>query len=229
METATAERDPRPLSYFASAHAYTRGNPGGLLYWVWWMGLGYFARTFFKARVTGRENVPREGPVLIAPNHASSWDHCLLTSTAGRRISIMAKSELFHFPVRRFWSHCGAFPVRRGWGDEEALATARSVLDGAGAVLIYCEGTRSKDGSLASRPRTGIGRLALETGAPVLPVAINWTHRLSVWRGGIRVKYGKAEHYGKIENPTRDQGKAVSAEIFRRIEDLYRPSDPQGA
>jgi 1-acyl-sn-glycerol-3-phosphate acyltransferase len=143
----------------------------------------------------------------------------------------MAKSDIFHFPVKTFWSLCGAFPVRRGYGDEAAFVTARSVLAAGGAVLIYCEGTRSRDGSLAARPRTGIGRLALETGAPVVPVAINETHRIREWRKGsiprVRVQYGQARTYDRLEAPSREQTMVVAHDIFGRIGDLHRASKVQ--
>src|SRR3546814_19347468 len=85
----------------------------------------------------------------------------------------MAKSQLFKWPLSWVYKHGGVFPVRRGARDDEAFVTARHTLDNGGCVAMYCEGGRSRTGKLAERAKPGIGRLALGSGATIVPVAIH--------------------------------------------------------
>src|ERR1700684_844950 len=85
----------------------------------------------------------------------------------------MAKSQLFHGPLGWILRHGGAFPVRRGRGDEKSIETALGILAAGGVIVIYPEGGRSRSSHIGERARSGVGRLALESGAPVIPVAIH--------------------------------------------------------
>jgi 1-acyl-sn-glycerol-3-phosphate acyltransferase len=117
------------------------------------------------------------------------------------------------------------FPVRRGHRDEETFVTARSILDREGCVAMYPEAGRSRTGSLSESVKPGIGRLALQSGAPVVPVAIHGSSRVRNWRRGqfpmVTVQYGDPIRYAVIENPTREQQQAVAEEIFAEVRDLY--------
>jgi 1-acyl-sn-glycerol-3-phosphate acyltransferase len=117
------------------------------------------------------------------------------------------------------------FPLRRGHRDEEAFVTARAILERGGAVAMYCEGTRSRDGKLSDRPKPGIGRLALETGAPIVPVAIHGSAKVRNWRKGefpkVTVQYGDPIQFEAAETPSRDQQMAVAEEIFGEIRVLH--------
>src|SRR6202035_3344847 len=119
------------------------------------------------------ENVPGSGPVILAPNHFSFMDHFLLGCYIRRKVRFMAKSQLFKRPMQFIYTHGGVFPVRRGARDEEAFITADAILERGGAVAMYCEGGRSRTGKVSEQAKRGIGRLALETGAPVVPIAIH--------------------------------------------------------
>ena len=90
------------------------------------------------------------------------------------------------------YTHGGVFPVRRGYRDEEAFVTADGILARGGAIVMYCEGGRSRTGELSAEPRRGIGRLALESGAPVVPVAIHGSSHVRNWRRGQFPKVGCA-------------------------------------
>ena len=102
--------------------------------------------------------MPAHGPVLLAPNHFSFWDHFFVAVLLRREVHFMAKSQLFKPPVLDFIiNHGGVFPVRRGQRDEEAFITAHTIFDRGGMVLMYAEGGRSRTGSWASPSRASAG------------------------------------------------------------------------
>jgi 1-acyl-sn-glycerol-3-phosphate acyltransferase len=137
-----------------------------------------FMRLYFRLRITGAERIPREGPVIIAPNHKSFWDSFFIAAATRRPVRYMGKSELFEKGAARLLVSLGAFPVRRGTADEEALETARTVLRQGGVLALFPEGTRVRDPDELGEPRSGAGRLALEIGVPLLPAAISGTENL---------------------------------------------------
>jgi len=135
--------------------------------------------------VTGRENVPLTGPVMLASNHLSFIDSIAIPLVAPRRVGYLAKVEYWQGPglsgwlTRSLFTALGALPVERGThrAAQAALDTALGVLQGGGAFGIYPEGTRSRDGRLA-RGKTGVAWLALTAGCPVVPVAVAGTERI---------------------------------------------------
>jgi 1-acyl-sn-glycerol-3-phosphate acyltransferase len=137
-----------------------------------------FMRLYFGLRVSGSDRVPRDGPVIIAPNHKSFWDSFFIGASTKRHVRFMGKSELFEKPYGRLLVRLGAFPVRRGSSDEDALETARTVLRQGGVLALFPEGTRIRDPDRLGSPRSGVGRLALEAGATLVPAAISGTQRL---------------------------------------------------
>jgi 1-acyl-sn-glycerol-3-phosphate acyltransferase len=137
-----------------------------------------FMRVWFGLRWEGVERIPAEGPVIIAPNHKSFWDAFFLGVAAGRHVRFMGKTELFEGRLGRLFVRLGAFPVRRGKADEDALETARVILRQGGVLALFPEGTRIRDPDALGEPRSGAGRLALETGAPLVPAAISGSERL---------------------------------------------------
>ena len=181
---AQVYKDPRPESYFdalprARPHARAR------------LGLRGRADRDVPHRLDvlprprpGAEKVPSTGPVILAPNHFSFMDHFFVGAFIRRRVRFVAKSQLFKPPMQWIYSHGGVFPVRRGYQDEEAFITAEAILERGGAIVMYCEGGRSRTGEISALPRRGIGRLALESGAPVVPVAIHGSSHVRNWRRG---------------------------------------------
>jgi 1-acyl-sn-glycerol-3-phosphate acyltransferase len=137
-----------------------------------------FMRVYFRLRITGAERIPREGPVIITPNHKSFWDSFFIAAATRRPVRYMGKSELFEKGAGRLLVALGAFPVRRGEADDEALETARAVLRQGGVLALFPEGTRVRDPDELGEPRSGAGRLALEIGVPLLPAAISGTENL---------------------------------------------------
>jgi 1-acyl-sn-glycerol-3-phosphate acyltransferase len=154
-------------------------NPGGTIraamtYWVLKYSLGPFVRYFYRVRVEGLAHVPPSGPAILASNHVSFSDSVFLPYVLRRRITFVAKAEYFE-DTRTAWLFraLGQIPIKRegGSASERALDAAREVLDQGGLFGIYPEGTRSPDGRLY-KGHTGVARLALQTGAPVLAVAM---------------------------------------------------------
>ena len=223
--TAASHRDPRPAEHFEAFHRRTREREPDAVYEVVRVLTTMWAFSFFRARSISSEKVPQSGPVILAPNHGSFMDHFLLAAFIRRKVCFMAKSQLFQPPAQWIYTHGGVFPLRRGHRDEEAFVTAREVLGRGGTVAMYCEGSRSRDGKLNERPKPGIGRLALETGAAVVPVAIYGSSKVRNWRKGefpkVTVQYGDPIRFEAVENPSRDQQVAVAEAIFDEIRVLY--------
>ena len=138
-----------------------------------------------RMRVTGRENVPATGPVILASNHLSFIDSMVIPLSAPRRVHYLAKAEYFTgtgvggWLTRTLFTGLGAMPVQRqtSRAAQEALDTALAVLRRGEGFGIYPEGTRSRDGRLA-RGKTGVAWLALTADCPVVPVAVSGTDRV---------------------------------------------------
>lgn len=135
-------------------------------------------RLWLRVRLSGVENVPEEGPAIVAANHKNFLDPFLLGLATRRRLRFMAKAELFRWPLGRILVGVGAFPVRRGEADDESLTTARAILQGGGVIVMFLEGTRVGAADVLGAPHHGSARLALATGVPIVPVAITGTSRL---------------------------------------------------
>jgi len=218
-------RDERPAEHFDAFHERSRTREPDYVYEVVRVLTTLYALTCFRARTISSEKVPQSGPIILAPNHGSFMDHFFLGGFLRRKVQFMAKSQHFQPPLQYVYSHGGVFPVRRGHRDEEAFVTTRAILDRGGAIAMYCEGSRSRDGKLSDRPKPGIGRLALETGVPIVPVAIHGSSKVRNWRRGefpkVTVQFGDPIRYEAVQSPTRDQQMAVAEEVFGEIKVLY--------
>ena len=226
---AQVYKDPRPKEYFDRFHARTRARKPDWVYEAVRIVTSLYAWTFFRARAIDAQKVPVSGPVILAPNHVSFMDHFFAGAFIRRRVNFMAKSQLFARPMQFIFTHGGVFPVRRGHQDEEAFITAAGILERGGAIVMYSEGGRSRSGTLSEQPKRGIGRLALISGATVVPMAIHGSSRVRNWKRGqfpkVTVRYGDAVRWPRIEEPTRDQQQAVANEILGRIKQLYATLD----
>jgi glycerol-3-phosphate dehydrogenase (NAD(P)+) len=172
----------------------------------------------------GREHARVKGPLIVASNHRSFLDPFAIAMTLpwGRPLHYVAKVELFGSRWQGWLlNRLGAYPVRRGQSDDETLVTSRSVLERGGAICIFPEGTRIRSGSLA-RPKRGFGRLALETGAAVLPVAVQGSDQ--VRRGmlfrprKVRVRAGRALTFPRTDSPSPALANSVGARVWPVIE-----------
>ena len=186
--------DQRPKEFFDRYHERSRTREPDWVYDVVRIVTSLYAWSFFRTRGISVEKVPDEGPVILAPNHFSFMDHFFVGAPIRRRVRFMAKSQLFRPPMQWIYSHGGVFPVRRGAGDEEAFVTANTILARGGAIVMYCEGGRSRSGRLGERARRGIGRLALESGATVVPIAIHGSSQVRNWKRlrfpKVTIQYG---------------------------------------
>jgi len=195
----------------------TRGvNP--LVYWITRALFQPFFHLWFRMSRIGRERIPADGPVLLAANHRSFLDPFLIATMVRRPVFFMAKRELFaHRLVAWYLNNLGAFPIDRHNADADALATARSLLERGECVVIFPEGTRTRPGALGS-PRRGVGRLALETGAPVVPLALIGTEAIRRgWRirpHKVRLRAGRALTFPRVERPSAQLAGAVTERIW---------------
>jgi 1-acyl-sn-glycerol-3-phosphate acyltransferase len=135
------------------------------------------SKVFFRPDVVGAENIPRSGPVLIAPIHRSNVDFVFTLFISPRKVFFMAKDSLFHVPLLgRLITHLGAFPVRRGSADRESMSLAEEVLRQGHALVLFPEGTR-KEGLSVAPLHDGAMFVAARTGAMVVPVGIGGSDR----------------------------------------------------
>src|SRR5215207_4709550 len=229
---AQVYKDPRPKEYFDRFHERSRTRDPDWVYEVVRVATTLYSWVFFRTRGLAADKVPGTGPVILAPNHFSFMDHFFLGVSIRRKVRFMAKSQLFARPMQWIYTHGGVFPVRRGYADEDAFVTATSVLARGGTVAMYCEGGRSRTGQLSEKPKRGIGRLALMSGAPVVPVAIHGSSKVRNWKRlqfpKVTDRYGDPIVWDKVEDPTREQQQAVAEDIFAAIRALYAELEADG-
>jgi 1-acyl-sn-glycerol-3-phosphate acyltransferase len=217
-------KDPRPAEYFDQFHESSRRGS------VWMYPIARAVLTLptiliYRVRAIGRENVPRQGALVLAPNHFSQLDHFFAGVYMRRKVRFMAKSQLFGPPVLTFiFKHGGVFPVRRGHRDEEAFRTAFELLDQGEMLLVYAEGGRQRSGELGE-PKPGIGRIALETGAPIVPVAIFGSARVRRWKRlsfpRVTVQFGKPISFPVEKGASRERQIEAATAVFDEVKRMY--------
>lgn len=217
-------KDDRPAEYFDQFHAAARKGAGWTYTFVRIL-ITLPTLLIYRVRAIGVENVPKQGALVLAPNHFSQMDHFFVGVYLRRKIRFMAKSQLFGPPVLTYiYKHGGAFPVRRGHHDEEAFKTAFTILDQGEMLLVYAEGGRSRSGKLGE-VKPGLGRIALESGAPVVPVAIHGSERVRRWKRfrfpKVTVQFGEPLSFPVEEEPGRERQLEASGEIFGRVREMY--------
>jgi 1-acyl-sn-glycerol-3-phosphate acyltransferase len=168
-----------------------------MLYWIGWSLFKFILIVFGRWRVSGQENVPKEGPVILAPNHVSFADPPTAGCALYRQVRYMAKIELFKIPILgALIRGVGAFPVKQNTADRAAIKKALEFLSKGEIVCIFPEGGRSKDGKLM-KAQAGLGMIALKSKAPVVPVALIGTDKLLplhspfIHFARVKVRYGK--------------------------------------
>jgi 1-acyl-sn-glycerol-3-phosphate acyltransferase len=218
--------DPRPAHYFDRFHARARTREPDWVY-SFIKTVSYpYCRLAYRLHANGLERVPREGPVILAPNHFSAMDHWFVGILLPRQVRFMAKSQLFKGPFLEFiMAHSGAFPVRRGQHDEQAITTALTILRRDGVLVIYPEGGRSRSGQIGASARPGVGRLALESAAPVVPVALSGSEKARNWRRldfpAVTVAYGQPLHFGAEPGAGRERQQEVADQVLKAVRSEY--------
>jgi glycerol-3-phosphate dehydrogenase (NAD(P)+) len=205
---------PRPLSLY---HERTRRRGvNSLVYWPlrWILKPGILV--YFRLRRLGTEHIP-EGGVILASNHRSFLDPFAIGCCLGRPIYFVAKQELFKNPLLGWILNClGAFPIKRGASDEESVKTSLALLEDGHPVVIFPEGTRIRTGSLGSAKR-GVGRLALQSGKPVVPIAVtNSEQARRGWRirpVRVHLRCGPALTFPRVDDPSP----FLAGEVTERI------------
>jgi 1-acyl-sn-glycerol-3-phosphate acyltransferase len=225
-------KDPRPAEYFTRFHDRARSREPDWVYDFARIVLTPPTLLFYRTRAIGTENVPASGPVILAPNHFSQMDHFFAGVFLRRKIRFMAKSQLFGPPVlTSIFTHGGVFPIRRGHHDEEAFKTAYTILDRGDCMLIYVEGGRSRSGGLG-QPRPGVGRIALESGIPVIPVAIHGSAGVRGWKRlrfpKVTVQFGEPVSFPVESSPSRERQQEIANEVFDRVRAMYVALEEQG-
>lgn len=204
-----------------------------MLYWfLKWIALGPFLRVIFRPHTQGLDNVPPEGPAILACNHLSYSDWLFMPLTLTRRVTFVAKAEYFTTPgikgffQKMFFSGVGQVPIDRASGSAAAgaMKSAAQILDKGDLFGIFPEGTRSHDGKLY-RGKTGVARLALTTGVPVVPVAVVGTDVVAppgkTFGSFTRphVRYGKPLDFSRYAGMENDRFvlRSVTDEIMYEI------------
>ena len=198
-----------------------------MFYWVTKYTLGVTLKIIFRPRARGVRNVPRRGPVILASNHLSFSDHFFGPLPIPRKVIFLAKSEYFTgrglkgLISRAFFAGVGQIPVDRAGGaaGEQAIRTGLQVLAAGHVLGIYPEGTRSPDGRLY-RGKTGVARLAIESGAPVVPCAMIDTFRFqpptTIWPNP---RYRPGVRFGEPLDFSRYRGQQADGLLLRTVTD----------
>lgn len=210
---------------FQRYHAFAREHGvNRFLYSLARLFLLPFFLIWFRLERQGREHARGQGGLIVAANHRSFLDPFVIGALLPwrRHIQFLAKVELFEKRWQGWLlNRLGAFPIRRGQSDETAMVTAARAVERGGTVVIFPEGTRIRRGSLA-RPKRGVGRLALETGAAVLPVAVTGTeHVRRRWRirpRKVRLRAGAPMTFPRTERPSPSLAATVTDRIWPNIE-----------
>lgn len=190
-----------------------------MLYKVMKFLFGPFLKVLFKLETEGLENIPKEGPAILASNHFSFLDHFLLPAVVDREITFIAKAELFENKLWCFLlTHWGQISVQRGTGDNSAINRALEVLEKRELFGIYPEGTRTRDGKL-HRGHTGVARISLISGAPVIPVGMIGTYDI-LPRKAVMPKFQKAGiKIGKPMDFSMHAGQENDRELVQKLTD----------
>jgi 1-acyl-sn-glycerol-3-phosphate acyltransferase len=201
-----------------------------LFYWfLKFVGIGPVVRVLFRPRAEGTEHVPAKGAAILASNHLSAADWIFMPMSIRRRVTFLAKAEYFTgsgvkgFLQRSFFTGAGQVPIDRTSASaaEDAIQTGLGILRDGNLLGIYPEGTRSPDGRLF-RGKIGVARMALQTGVPVVPVAMCYrTRKLPFGRKIMRVtvRFGEPLDFSRYEGLAGDRfvERSITDEIMYEI------------
>jgi 1-acyl-sn-glycerol-3-phosphate acyltransferase len=203
---------------------------GAVFYRISKLILSPILRAYFDVTSEGDQNIPKKGPAIIAANHLSALDSAFIPLVVPRKITYVAKAEYFEkWYSRLIFKAWGQIPLDRSGGSasQAALDQARQVLEEGGLFGIYPEGTRSLDGRL-HKGHTGVARLALATGAPVIPTGIRGSFEVMPKgaripkRGAVHIAFGRPLRYSKerLSMPEKVALRLITDEIMYEIQQL---------
>ena len=175
----------------------------------------------FTVKVTGYDNIPSEGRVVLCSNHFNFWDPVLIAAFMKRKVHFMAKAELFQYPILKWiLTRLGAFPVKRGVGDRKALKSAIDLLENDKVFGIFPEGTRSKTGEI-QKGEPGLSYIALKGKSPIIPIGIVGNYKLF---SNIQINIGQPmnlEHYYE-KKVSSDELQEISDRVIEQIISLRK-------
>lgn len=211
---------------YEEAHAYARDKGVSKPLYTVVRGVAVpFMRLCWGLRIEGAEHVPVEGAAIITPNHKSFFDSFFLAAATKRHLRFMGKSELFEGRKGKLLIGLGAFPVRRGSSDTEALETARVILAQGGLLSLFPEGTRIRDPDELGTPKRGAVRLALESGAPLIPAAITGTEKLFAGPlprpRTVRVAFGAKVPVDQMPATPESAGEVLDDHLWPQVEEEF--------
>jgi 1-acyl-sn-glycerol-3-phosphate acyltransferase len=213
----------------SNEEAHRLAREKGVSRWLYALVRGIVSplfRLYFRMHVSGADCIPADGPAIVAPNHKSFLDSFFIGVCTRRHVRFMAKTELIEARYGPLLVRLGAFPVRRGQADADALETARIVLKQGGLLALFPEGTRVRDPDHLGHPHRGAGRLALETGAPLVPCAITGTEK--IFRGGfpvprrVQVAFSPPIQVSELAATPDAAATLVSETLWPEVEGSYR-------
>lgn len=220
IEPQENQSPEKPLGSKKAEQTYKWSLASRVVYSVSRFFLWLLVKILFRARYEGTENVPKEGPVLLAPNHASYIDPPLVGAGVPRRITFLAKEELFR-GLLGWWIHTvGGKPVFRGKGDVGVFRIAEKAFQNGEVLLLFPEGTRTHDGRLQPM-RDGIGLIVKRTGVPLVPVGVVGTyeawsrHRKFPKLLKVTVRYGKPLDFSQLAEGST--GREAYREIVNKL------------
>jgi 1-acyl-sn-glycerol-3-phosphate acyltransferase len=208
-----------PWGYPLKGHGDT-----GLYTFLRWLAVPFFGG-IYRCRVYGAEHLPRTGPAMVVMTHKAFWDPVIAGMIFDRPLRFMAKKELFVNPwAAKFIGSLGAFPLDRGAGDREALKTALAILERGEILLMFPEGHRQRDDAVHEF-MPGVGMIALRSGAPVIPLAMDGTQYMQ--RGGkpglpaLRGLVGPAVDLGDITTRNSKAYREAAQRMHEAVAGLY--------
>jgi len=182
--------------------------------------LRFLSWVLFRPTVVGIENIPLEGPVLIAPIHRSNVDFAFTLFISPRKVFFMAKDSIFRVPLLGpLVTHLGAFPIKRGSADRESMGLAEEVLRRGHALVLFPEGTR-KEGLSVQTLHDGAMFVAARTGAVVVPVGIGGSER-AMPLGAKMPRFAKIRIVvGEPISPPSSEGRVARSSVTQKSEEL---------
>lgn len=189
-----------------------------MLYFIAYIILWLLARGFFSLKIYGKRNIPQKGKVIIAPNHMSYLDPPIIAVAVRREIYNLAKKELFRISIfGEILKAINVIPIKRGGASGGSLKKVIEYLNNGDGVVVFPEGTRSRDGNIGKAKR-GIGLLVVKAKAPVLPVLIEYNNNWFNFKS-VKVKFGKLLYYNDFSE-NKQSYETISNDIIKQIKKL---------